>query len=237
MLLELGPDHQYDVSTRALVMGILNRTPDSFYDGGDYWDFDAFLRQAEALVDDGVVDLRTMLGLMTCHPAALLGLDRMGLGALAVGGPADVTVIDPDLEWRVVAEEEVRLSESGERVTLIAGAGPPDRRTGDRRFRVSVPPVEGETLLDDNRLEEMYRAVADVLIAKPFQTEHLLAEVRRLLEDAGFAASDESHGTGLKGSGENQDDRGAPAENHADNGTTAETVHKRNAAADEETRT
>jgi uncharacterized membrane protein len=59
-----------------------------------------------------------------------------------------------DLEtWRVVAEEEVRLSAGGERVTLIAGAGPPDRRTGDRRFRVSVPPVEGETLLDDNSLE------------------------------------------------------------------------------------
>src|SRR5689334_21855748 len=34
-------------------MGILNRTPDSFYDKGSYWDFDAFLAQAEALVADG----------------------------------------------------------------------------------------------------------------------------------------------------------------------------------------
>ena len=34
-------------------MGILNRTPDSFYDRGAYWDFDAFLRQAERLVDEG----------------------------------------------------------------------------------------------------------------------------------------------------------------------------------------
>jgi dihydropteroate synthase len=34
-------------------MGILNRTPDSFYDRGAYWDFDAFLRQAEGLVADG----------------------------------------------------------------------------------------------------------------------------------------------------------------------------------------
>jgi len=34
-------------------MGILNRTPDSFYDKGAYWDFDAFLRQAEGLVEDG----------------------------------------------------------------------------------------------------------------------------------------------------------------------------------------
>jgi dihydropteroate synthase len=34
-------------------MGILNRTPDSFYDNGSYWDFDAFLRKAEDLVAAG----------------------------------------------------------------------------------------------------------------------------------------------------------------------------------------
>ena len=34
-------------------MGILNRTPDSFYDRGAYWEFDAFLRKAEQLVADG----------------------------------------------------------------------------------------------------------------------------------------------------------------------------------------
>lgn len=52
MILELGP-HRFDVTHRALVMGILNRTPDSFYDAGSYWDFDEFLRKAEQLVDDG----------------------------------------------------------------------------------------------------------------------------------------------------------------------------------------
>lgn len=34
-------------------MGILNRTVDSFYDGGRYYALDAFLRQAERLVADG----------------------------------------------------------------------------------------------------------------------------------------------------------------------------------------
>ncbi len=52
MLLALGP-HPYDIRYRALVMGILNRTPDSFFDQGGYWDFDAFLAKAEALVDEG----------------------------------------------------------------------------------------------------------------------------------------------------------------------------------------
>ena len=34
-------------------MGILNRTPDSFFDRGTYYDFDAFLRKADQLVADG----------------------------------------------------------------------------------------------------------------------------------------------------------------------------------------
>ena len=43
-------ERRYDLSERCLVMGILNRTPDSFYDAGVCWDFDDFLRKAEELV-------------------------------------------------------------------------------------------------------------------------------------------------------------------------------------------
>jgi dihydropteroate synthase len=46
-------ERRFDVTHRAVVMGILNRTPDSFYDRGAYWAFDAFLAKAERLVDDG----------------------------------------------------------------------------------------------------------------------------------------------------------------------------------------
>ena len=42
-------ERSIDIRT-ALVMGILNRTPDSFYDRGATWSFDAFLRRAEQLV-------------------------------------------------------------------------------------------------------------------------------------------------------------------------------------------
>jgi len=52
VLLRLG-DHRFDITHRAVVMGILNRTPDSFYDRGEYWAFDAFLAKAEQLVADG----------------------------------------------------------------------------------------------------------------------------------------------------------------------------------------
>jgi dihydropteroate synthase len=46
-------DVTVDVRAHALVMGILNRTPDSFYDRGATWSFDAFLERAAQLVADG----------------------------------------------------------------------------------------------------------------------------------------------------------------------------------------
>jgi dihydropteroate synthase len=52
VFLDLGA-HRFDITHRALVMGILNRTPDSFFDAGEYWDFDDFLAKAERLVGDG----------------------------------------------------------------------------------------------------------------------------------------------------------------------------------------
>ncbi|MHC4416692.1 MAG: dihydroorotase [Planctomycetota bacterium] len=59
----------------------------------------------KALVEEGVIAIEVMLAMMTINPATLLGIDRMGLGALAVGGPADVTVIDPRLEWTIRSDE------------------------------------------------------------------------------------------------------------------------------------
>jgi dihydropteroate synthase len=46
-------DRRYDLSTRSLVMGILNRTPDSFYDRGAHWELDVFFGRADQLVRDG----------------------------------------------------------------------------------------------------------------------------------------------------------------------------------------
>ncbi len=46
-------DRVYDVANRVLVMGILNRTPDSFYDAGATFELDALLRRAEQLVAEG----------------------------------------------------------------------------------------------------------------------------------------------------------------------------------------
>jgi len=46
-------DRVHDLATRTLVMGILNRTPDSFYDQGATYELDALFRRAETLVAEG----------------------------------------------------------------------------------------------------------------------------------------------------------------------------------------
>lgn len=84
--MDLGA-HRFDITYRALVMGILNRTPDSFFDAGQYWDFDDFLRKAEKLVDDGV--------------------DFLDVGGVKAG-PGDEVDLQEELERVVPAVEALR---------------------------------------------------------------------------------------------------------------------------------
>lgn len=86
MDLALGP-HRFEVTHRALVMGILNRTPDSFYDAGGYWDFDAFLAKADQLVADGA--------------------DLLDVGGVKAG-PGDEVSLDEELTRVVPAVEALR---------------------------------------------------------------------------------------------------------------------------------
>lgn len=50
---------------------------------------------ARALVETGLIDWPRLVALLTLEPARLVGLDRVGVGRLEAGLPADVTVIDP----------------------------------------------------------------------------------------------------------------------------------------------
>lgn len=56
----------------------------------------------KALVDPGLVDWMTLIERLTVRPAAVLSLKK---GTLAPGADADVTLIDPDLEWTVDARQ------------------------------------------------------------------------------------------------------------------------------------
>lgn len=56
---------------------------------------------AKALIETGLIDWPCLISLMTIEPARLCGLDELGLGTLAEGGPADITIIDPAVEWTI----------------------------------------------------------------------------------------------------------------------------------------
>jgi dihydroorotase len=54
-----------------------------------------------------VIDLNRLIEMYTVNPARLLGLDA---GTLSPGAPADITVIDPSLEWCVDRDASFSLS-------------------------------------------------------------------------------------------------------------------------------
>ena len=59
----------------------------------------------KALVSTGLIDWPRLIALLTIEPARLVGLDRIGVGRLEVGLPADITVIDPELQWSIDPEQ------------------------------------------------------------------------------------------------------------------------------------
>ncbi|MDQ3946154.1 MAG: dihydropteroate synthase [Actinomycetota bacterium] len=85
---------RYDLTSRTLVMGILNRTPDSFYDKGASFDLDALLRRAELLVDEGADILD--VGGVKAGPGPEVGeaeeLDRVVPAVEAVAARFDLPV-------------------------------------------------------------------------------------------------------------------------------------------------
>lgn len=91
--LRLG-GRRYDLTTRTLVMGILHRTRDSFFDQGATFDLDALLRRADQLVTEGAHILD--VGGLKAGPGPEVGeaeeLDRVVPAVEAVTARFDVPV-------------------------------------------------------------------------------------------------------------------------------------------------
>lgn len=52
-------DKELEIGTRTYIMGVLNLTPDSFYDGGKYTSLDRALKRVEQMIDEGadIIDI------------------------------------------------------------------------------------------------------------------------------------------------------------------------------------
>jgi dihydroorotase len=123
---KMNPPLRSQEHVEALIEGIADGTITIL--GSDHAPHSGFEKEVEFdLAPFGILGLETELGLFlsilvhqrkalplerliqlyTANPAKLLGLDR---GTLAVGTIADVTLIDPDLEWTVDKEQSFSRS-------------------------------------------------------------------------------------------------------------------------------
>ncbi len=176
---------------RPCVMGILNVTPDSFYDGGSHVDDDSIIRHAHWLLDEGadIIDV----GAVSSRPGAILlppdeeaARLRSVVSMLRRELPAD-TIISVDTCYSRPAEAAV---EAGADIINDISGGQFDEDMFPTVARLKVPyvlshtrglPSEMQTLTDyddlmreiqfffSERLEMLYRlGVADVLLDPGF---------------------------------------------------------------------
>jgi dihydropteroate synthase len=130
-------DEVHDLTFRTLVMGILNRTPDSFYDHGSTFEFDSLLRRAEVLVDEGA-DLLDVGG-VKAGPGPEVGeaeeLDRVVAPIAALHERFDVAISCDT--WRASVLDEA--CKAGAVVgNDISGFGDPDYLGVAARHEASV---------------------------------------------------------------------------------------------------
>jgi len=79
--------------------------------------FETALGSLMSLVHNGEISLATLIAKLTSEPAKIIGNKYGGLGTLATGAPADVTIFDPALEWVV----DIKDFASKGRNTPLAG--------------------------------------------------------------------------------------------------------------------
>ena len=134
--LRLG-SRRYDLSHRCLVMGILNRTPDSFYDQGATFALDLTLRRAEALMAEGA-DILDVGGVKAGPGPAVSEeeeLDRVVPAVEALVERFDVPVSADTWNARVLAAACAAGAVVG---NDISGFGDPDYLTTAARAGASV---------------------------------------------------------------------------------------------------
>lgn len=182
---------------RALVMGILNVTPDSFSDGGKLVDPDALLRHATALVEAGA-DILDVGGEST-RPKGLYAE-----GAAPVDVRTELERVEPALLLLRAEFPDLALSVDTSKAevaeaAIAAGAdlindvrGLQDEALAKVVARHRIPcclmhmPAEPDVMSQHTSYEDVLGEVADALMARVEAAQAVGVPMDRILVDPGF---------------------------------------------------
>ena len=188
MWLELG-SRRYDVAHRALVIGILDGTPDPFYDGGRFFDLAACCRRAERLVADGADVLEVGGG--GAGPGADVGeeeeLERVVPAVEALSARFDVPLACDTWRGSVATAAYAAGAVVG---NDISGFADPGYLTAAARAGASV--VATHIRLDPRRADpepaygDVVAEVRDFLIDRAGRAEAAGIPPERIMVDAGL---------------------------------------------------
>jgi dihydropteroate synthase len=186
--LRLG-SRRYDLTRRCLVMGILNRTPDSFYDQGATFALDLTLRLAEALVADGA-DILDVGGVKAGPGPAVSEeeeLDRVVPAVEALVKRFDVPVSADTWNARVLAAACAAGAVMG---NDISGFGDPDYLATAARVGASVVATHirlAPRVRDpEPRYDDLVADVADFLVDRAEQARGAGLAPDQIVLDAGL---------------------------------------------------
>jgi dihydropteroate synthase len=161
-------ERAYPWTDRPSVMGILNVTPDSFHDGGEYFDESAAVEQAEAMIDAGadVIDVggeSTRPGADPVPVEEEIGRVRPVIEALA---DLDVLV---SIDTRKAAVGRAALEAGADILNDVTGLEDPEMRFLAAEFDVPVivmhsidaPVVPGKTVTYDDVVSDVIDELAE----------------------------------------------------------------------------
>jgi dihydropteroate synthase len=182
-------DRTHDLSGRTLVMGILNRTPDSFFDHGETFALDPFLRRAEQLVAEGA-DLLDVGGVKAGPGPEVTEaeeLDRV-VGPIAMLAERFDTAVSVDT-WRASVLDagcEVGAVVGND----ISGFADPEYLTVAARHRVSVVAthirLQPRVPDPEPHYDDLVADVRDFLVARADAAERAGLAPEQIALDAGL---------------------------------------------------
>jgi dihydropteroate synthase len=171
-------------------MGILNVTPDSFFDGGRYTEKEALLRRAGQMLEEGAAVLD--IGGMSSRPGAeLISVEeelRRVLPAIeTIHQEFPEAIISIDTIRAKVAEEAVA---AGATIVNDISAGAFDEALYETVARMQVPYIlmhmkgSPKTMQDNPDYEDVLQTVLDFFIAEVGKLREL--DIRDIILDPGF---------------------------------------------------